>query len=424
MRFKTLQQWLDWQESLNPKEIDLGLDRVSKVLENLKLSADFSSPVITVAGTNGKGSTVAFLESILLAAGCKVGCYTSPHLLKYNERIRINGQLVDDLSLCRAFEQVDQARENIALTYFEFGTLAALLLFSQVGLDAVVLEVGLGGRLDAVNVINADASIVTTVDIDHIDWLGDDREKIGYEKAGIFRAHRPAIFGALQIPDSVRNYASQIQAQLFVAGRDYLYQGVGADRWQWSGPESRYSDLAMPSLSGAYQLQNAAAVIMALEKISFNCVIDERVISEGLQSARLMGRYQRVHSSPQVIVDVAHNPQAARALVEQLADDPVEGRTRVVLSMLADKAVDEVVQILSPVVDDWYLAGLSGARGLDVGSIAKIVKQILPDVKLCNQQTVSAACKSALDESAEEDRILVLGSFYTVTEAINYFNKA
>ena len=424
MRFDTLQEWLSWQESLNPKIIDLGLGRVAEVLHRLHLSADFSCPLITVAGTNGKGSTVAFLESILLAAGCKVACYTSPHLFSYNERIRLNGQAVDDAALCQAFEQVDQARADVALTYFEFGTLAALYLFSQLDLDAVVLEVGLGGRLDAVNVMNADVSIVTTVDIDHVDWLGSDREQIGYEKAGVFRANKPAIYGALQIPDSVKNHASKINARLFIAGQDYLYQGVGLDHWQLTGAGYRYADLPMPSLSGACQLQNAAAVIMALQQLSLSCVIDEQVIARGLQTAQLAGRYQSVHADPQVIVDVAHNPQAARTLFEQLNNDPVAGRTRVILAMLADKAVAEVVEIISPAVDDWYIAGLSVPRGLDQGSISKIVKQTLPDVKLCNQQTVSAACELALSESAVDDRIIIFGSFYTVAEAINYFNKA
>ena len=377
MRFNTLQEWLSWQESLNPKEIDLGLDRVAEVLQRLGLSADFSCPVITVAGTNGKGSTVAFLESILLAAGCKVACYPSPQLFIYNERIRLKGQGVDDVALCQAFERIDKARADVPLTYFEFGTLAALYLFSRADLDAVVLEVGLGGRLDAVNVINADVSIVSTVDIDHVDWLGDDREQIGYEKAGIFRANKPAIYGALQIPDSVKKHASTIKAKLFIAGQDYLYQGIGSNHWQWTGPGHRYADLPMPSLSGACQLQNAAAVIMALQQLSLACVIDEQVISRGLQTAQLAGRYQSVHADPRVIVDVAHNPQAARALFDQLTHDPVTGRTRVILAMLADKAVAEVVEIMSPVVDDWYIAGLSVPRGLDLDAIAKIVKQTL-----------------------------------------------
>ena len=232
MRFDNLQDWLGWQESLNPNQIDLGLDRVATVLASLGLSADFSCPVITVAGTNGKGSTVAFLESILLAAGYTVGCYTSPHLFNYNERIRLNGQNIDDLSLCQAFDCVDQARADIPLTYFEFGSLAAFYLFSQAQLDVVVLEVGLGGRLDAVNVIDPDVAMITTVDIDHVDWLGTDTEQIGYEKAGIFRNNRPAVFCALQMPDSVRQYAIDIQAKLLQLGRDYLFQGVGSHLWK------------------------------------------------------------------------------------------------------------------------------------------------------------------------------------------------
>ncbi|MDH5765657.1 MAG: bifunctional tetrahydrofolate synthase/dihydrofolate synthase [Gammaproteobacteria bacterium] len=423
MRFDDLQDWLDWQESLNPKQIDLGLDRVVTVLAGLGLSADFSCPVITVAGTNGKGSTVTFLESILLSAGYTVGCYTSPHLFNYNERIRLNGQTIDDASLCQAFDCVDQARADIPLTYFEFGTLAALYLFSQAQLDVVVLEVGLGGRLDAVNVIDPDVAMITTVDIDHVDWLGTDTEQIGYEKAGILRNNRSAVFCALQMPDSVRQHAIDIQANLLQLGRDYLFQGVGSHFWQCSGPGFHYMNLPVPSLQGSYQLQNAAGVIQALHLLELDRVRDEAVIAKGLTSARLNGRYQLIKEQPQVIVDVAHNAQAARALADQLCSDPVKGQTRAVLGMLADKAVDTVVELLSPVIDNWYLAGLDVPRGLDHESLLKIVKHGLSDDKLSAHVTVSAACSQAFEEADPDDRIIILGSFYTVAEAIKYINK-
>jgi dihydrofolate synthase / folylpolyglutamate synthase len=423
MRFNSLQKWLAWQETLNPKEIDLGLDRVEQVLEKLKLSPQFICPVITVAGTNGKGSTVAFLESILKAANYSVGCYTSPHLFSYNERIRLDGENVDDEILCNAFDVIDQARGDIPLTYFEFGTLAALVVFAKSKVDVTVLEVGLGGRLDAVNVIDADVAVVTSIDIDHTDWLGEDIETIATEKAGVFRADKPAIYGSLKMPRSISTVASDKGAKLLAAGKDYLYQGVGGNCWQLITNNQRFSDLPVPVLKGAHQLQNAAAAIMALQQLNSQLSINEKSIHQGLHNVSLQGRYQLVAQSPQVIVDVAHNAQAAKVLAELLADDHIEGRTYALIAMLADKAVSEVVENMTSQVDEWFSAGLDVARGLDADLMAKAVNENRTDAKLTSCKDVVSACQSALQKMSKKDRLIVFGSFYTVTQASEYIGE-
>lgn len=422
MRFDSLQQWLDWQESLNPKTIDLGLDRVRQVLGALGLSENFNCPVITVAGTNGKGSSVAMLESILGAAEYRVGCYTSPHLFHYNERIRINGQPVTDDMLCQAFEAVDQARADVALTYFEFGTLAALVIFAQAGLEIVVLEVGLGGRLDAVNVINPDVALISSVGLDHMDWLGTDIESIAREKAGIFRANRAAIYGSLKTIPAIQLVADETGASLLAAGKDYLFQNISDKIWQLHGPGIHYPDLPLPSLKGQVQVQNAAAVVMALSQLQLPRPLMIEAISRGLSHIELAGRCQIIHQHPQVIVDVAHNPQAAEALVEALSGLEHKGRTLALVAMLKDKAIDEVVARMSTVVDDWYTAGLAVPRGLDADSMAKAVNSQLADGTLSAGQTVAKSCEQALSKMSKEDRLIVFGSFYTVAEATDYFN--
>lgn len=417
MRFNNLPDWLTWQETLNPKTIDLGLDRVQAVLQRLGFASKFSCPVITVAGTNGKGSTVAYLEAMLLAANYKVGCYTSPHIFHYNERIRINGAEISDAELCAAFETVDQARGEVALTYFEFGTLAALYLFTQNKLDAVVLEVGLGGRLDAVNVIDADVSIITTVDIDHTDWLGTDIETIAREKAGIMRAGKPVIYGGLRVPQSVREIARTTHAKLLVAGEDYLYQAIGDFNWQLRGNLVYYPELPRPALRGGFQLQNAAAAIMALDCLANVLPVVPSAIKQGLVGTKLAGRFQCVHEQPRVIVDVAHNAQAALALAQLLTDEPCSGRTLAVVAMLRDKAVSEVIRALSGKVDVWFTAGLAGPRGLSADLMAAAVMDADSGVKLCAHVTVAEACADALSQATDVDRIIVFGSFHTVAAA-------
>ncbi len=419
MRFDSLQDWLSWQESLNPKAIDLGLERVASVLQRLELSADFSCPVMTVAGTNGKGSTVAFIESLLISSGKRVGCYTSPHLFRYNERIRINQQMVSDEQLCEAFEQVDQARGDIPLTYFEFGTLAALVVFARKAPDVVVLEVGLGGRLDAVNVINPDVSVITPIDIDHIDWLGDNIEDIAREKAGIMRSGRPCVVGMVSPPASLLAHASAEQVPVIQLGKDYIYQRLATGKWQLRGALS-FHELNPPALAGGFQLQNAATAMMAVNVI-YPGLLTEAICQNALSAVELEGRYQQLAQQPEVRVDVAHNAQSSRALVELLAESGHQGKTLLVIAMLADKAVAEVVRNLAPEVDEWFIAGLDVPRGLEAKKLAEIVRDQQPDDTLATCETVTQACQQALQKATVNDRIMITGSFYTVSEASAFF---
>jgi len=427
MRFTTLAEWLSWQESLNPKEIDLGLDRVSQVLSKLNFSSDFICPVITVAGTNGKGSTVAFIESILHQADIPVGCYTSPHLFTYNERIRVNTEQVSDEVLCDAFETIDQARGDIPLTYFEFGTLASLVVFQKLGVEVVVLEVGLGGRLDAVNVINADVSIITSIDIDHVDWLGDDIEGIAKEKAGVMRAHKPSIISMFKPPVSLLEHANQLGVPMQRLGQDYIYQQLANNTWQIKTSEFSYEDLPLPALQGGFQLQNAAAAIMAIHSLNvLNDAVLPRVqvqhIAQGLQQAKLAGRFQQLLHEPDVFVDVAHNEQSARMLQQLLSDKPVTGKTIAVVAMLSDKAVAEVVSLLEPNIDKWFSAGLDVPRGMDAKNMAQAVRGIGAGDKLSACEPVASACAEAMAIANKDDRIIIFGSFYTVAEATNFFH--
>ncbi|MFO7594465.1 MAG: bifunctional tetrahydrofolate synthase/dihydrofolate synthase [Pseudomonadota bacterium] len=414
MRFSSIEQWLEWQETLHPSAIDLGLERPGKVLRKLDLEFP-QHTVITVAGTNGKGSSVAMLESILLAAGYRVGCYTSPHLLHYNERIRINGESVADTAICEAFERIDQARGDTSLTYFEFGTLAAFELFARADLDVAVLEVGLGGRLDAVNLLDADVALVTAIDVDHTAWLGDDREAIGKEKAGIFRSGSAAVCSDPQPPQSVLEHAAELNTPLSLLGRDFRYQQDG-ENWCWEGARS-LSPLPLPALRGRFQLQNAAGVVQVLELLSERLPVSLQHLRQGLLAVKLPGRFQVLPGEVPLIVDVAHNPQAAASLAANLKQMPVAGKTRAVVAMLADKDQAAVVRELLPVVDHWYVAGLDVWRGSDAASMAAAVAA---------QSTTPPRVFEGLDEALQQarheaeagDRIVVFGSFYTVAAAL------
>ena len=415
MRFSSLEQWLEWQESLHPSAIDLGLERPGRVLKALGLESP-THTVITVAGTNGKGSSVAMLESILLAAGYRVGCYTSPHLLHYNERIRLNGEPVADSSICEAFERIDRARGETSLTYFEFGTLAAFDLFARAGLDVALLEVGLGGRLDAVNLLDADVALVTAIDIDHAAWLGEDREAIGREKAGIFRRGRPAVCSDPQPPASLLAHAAELGCELSLPGRDFAYRQEEGDSWSWSGPR-RYSALPLPALRGRFQLQNAAGVLMVLSLLAERLPVSPQHLRQGLLAVALPGRFQRLPGEPALIVDVAHNPQSAAALAENLRQMPVAGETRAVVAMLADKDLARVVRELVPVVDHWYVAGLEVWRGCDAASLAAVVAAESAAAPAVHEQLPQALAQ-AQQEAGPGDRIVVFGSFHTVAAAL------
>jgi len=452
MRFKQLEDWLCWQESLNPVEIDLGLARVQQVLTQLGLSARLNCPIITVAGTNGKGSVVAMIEAIALAAGKKVCCYTSPHLFKYNERIRINQQPVSDEVLCESFERIDQARqlpdvdaavnqstdihakviqEAVALTYFEFGTLAAIDIFSRSNADLVVLEVGLGGRLDAVNVMQPSVAVVSSIDIDHIDWLGNNRESIGREKAGIFRQSIPAICGDAQPPASLLQVAGELGAELLCIGKDYSVQ-KNNNGWGLFSPFGNLDNLPVPALAGDFQLVNAATAVLSLQALASKMKavfqIGEAAYQQGLKKAYLAGRFETLQTLPLVQVDVAHNPHAAKALLSQLNMSPKnrpQGRCFAIIAMLADKDIEQVVEILAPAIDVWYCAGLASvARGLDASELIKRVQSSLTNVKLCHAETVKLACKKVLEKMTEHDRVIIFGSFFTASEAIAFFRKS
>ena len=406
----SLAGWLAHIERLHPATIELGLDRVETVARALGLEPRF--PVITVGGTNGKGSVCAMIESILHLAGYRVGCYTSPHLVRYNERVRIGRAEVPDADLARAFAAVERARGGVTLTYFEFGTLAALWLLCERKVEAAVLEVGLGGRLDAVNVIDADCAVVTTVDIDHVEFLGTDRESIGREKAGIFRAGRPAVCGDLEPPATLLRHAEEIGAKLLRIGTDFGATPQGT-QWQYWGPRGKRGALPHPVLRGAGQLGNAAVAITALECLRERLPVSVNDIRAGLLQAENPGRFQVLPGRPAVILDVAHNPQAARTLAASLAAMGRSGRTIAVFSMLKDKDIEGVVAAVKSGIAHWFIAGLPGSRGSDVVRIEQALAGAgAGPVTLCSD--IEAAYLQACDMATENDRIVVFGSFYTV----------
>lgn len=409
---RTLADWLAWQEQLNPKGIELGLDRVRRVWNALG-SPVVARTVISVAGTNGKGSVVAYCEAMLRAGGYRVGSYTSPHLQRYNERVRIDGAEASDAALCEAFTAIDAARGDVPLTYFEFGTLAALWLFARDRVDVAVLEVGLGGRLDAVNLIDPDLALITSIDLDHQDWLGTDRETIGYEKAGIMRAGRPAVCGDPDPPQRLIAHARAIDADLQLLGRDFRAVPRG-EHWDFEGRDQSRRGLPLPAMRGAHQLTNAATALAGLSSIADRLPLDQRAVREGLLTAAVAGRMEVIPGDPYWLLDVGHNPHAAQALAAVLADRFVPGRTYAVLGMLADKDPAGVVAALADRVDHWLLAGLEGPRGLT----AEQLRERLPvelAVDCCAD--VPAALERARALAGQGDRVLVLGSFHTVGQA-------
>lgn len=417
MQPRTLDDWLSWQLRIHPREIELGLDRVGAVWKELGAPAP-ARIVVTVGGTNGKGSTVAFLESMLAAAGHRVGAFTSPHLLRYNERVRINGTEAADSGLTTAFARIEQARGEIPLTYFEFGTLAALLMFAESGLDVALLEVGLGGRLDAVNMIDADASIVTTVALDHEDWLGNDREIIAREKAGIFRPGRPAIMGDPDGPASLLAEARRIGAQAVLAGRDYQF-GPAHSGWYWSTGSTRL-ELPPTALEAPCQQGNAAAAIAVLHAMADRLTWNPAAIKAGVVRAHASARLQRFKGAAELIVDVAHNPQAAIVLAEWLNDHPPSGRNIAVFGGLADKDISGIVAPLRDVVHGWHLAGLDTetSRGLDAAALAKRLGNSGLSDSAARHATVADALAQALDQAGPGDRIIAFGSFFVASAAL------
>jgi len=411
----TLPAWLALLESRHAETvINMGLDRVLAVKERLKLA--FSCPVIMVAGTNGKGSTCAMLESVLMRAGYKVGLYIKPHFLDFNERARINGELASDDVLVAAFNAVEAVRGDTSLTYFEFTTLAIMHLLSGAGMDVVILEVGLGGRLDAVNIVDADVSIVTSVDIDHTDYLGDTREAIGFEKAGIFRAGKTAICSDPVPPQSLIDHANAIGADLWLMGRDFNYSG-DKQQWNYGGRSQRRNSLAYPSLRGANQILNASAALAALEALKLELPVGAQEVRTGLVTVELPGRFQVLPGRPTVILDVAHNPHAASALNQNLGNMGFHPYTYAVFGSMHDKDIDGVIAAMSEHVDHWCLATLPSPRSASASELAAKVQIVQPEKA---ERTINifddpaAAYANAISRAGENDRIVVFGSFLTV----------
>ncbi len=399
-------------ETLHPREIELGLERVRVVSQRMGLDHP-GFCIITVAGTNGKGSSVAMLEAILHAAGYAVGSYSSPHLIDYNERVRIRTEPVSDADLCRAFERVEAARADTPLTYFEFGTLAAMALFRQHGMQIAVLEVGLGGRLDAVNAWDADVALISTIGIDHIDWLGPDRESIGREKAGVYRAGRPAICSDPQPPDSVVQTAASVGARFYQAGRDFSFEAQGG-AWVWRHGERVRSALPAPAMRGDYQINNAAGVLMALETLADRFPVTQAEVRSGLLSAVLPGRFQTLPGTPLRVLDVAHNLQAVESLIANLRHQPTAARTIAVCGMLRDKPLVEVMQAMLPVVHRWHLATLSTGRGASAQDLHTALVSAGVSAPVTQHADVTQAYAAALADAGPGDRVVVFGSFYTV----------
>jgi len=407
---KSLDEWLRYIERQHPKSIALGLDRVSQIFSRMGVKID--CPVLTVGGTNGKGSTCAMLESILRAAGYRTGLYTSPHLLRYNERVRAAGAEASDGALIAAFAAVEEATGDVPLTYVEFGTLAAFWLFSAEKIEAAVLEVGLGGRLDAVNIVDPDCAVLTSVGIDHVDYLGATREEIGREKAGIFRAGRPAVIAEPDPPQSVLDAPGE---KLFL-GKDFGYQAE-AGQWSYWGPEGRRGGLAYPALRGKIQLANAAAAMCALGALELPVAMQD--VRRGLAEVQIAGRFQLLPGRPQVVLDVAHNPQAAKVLAQNLADSGFAPETIAVCGMLRDKDIAAVLRELAPRVTRWHLASLPGPRGALAAELAK-QSQIEEPYLFDSATEAFIAAKAAANES---DKIVVFGSFLTVAEVMAWLNN-
>jgi dihydrofolate synthase/folylpolyglutamate synthase len=406
----------------------MGLARIQEVANRLTL--DSQAIKFVVAGTNGKGSTCAMLEAILLAAGWRVGMYTSPHLIDFNERGRINGEPIADADWVRAFEAIDTARSGISLTYFEFTTLATLVLFAEHRLDAWVLEVGLGGRLDAVNIIDADCAIVTSIDLDHQTWLGDTREQIGWEKAHVFRPGRPAICADPQPPQALVDYAGEIGADLWLFGRDFNYAG---DRQQWgfAGRNGRRNALAYPALRGANQLLNAAGALAALESTRDRIPVTQQAVRQGLIQAALPGRFQIMPGQPVTILDVAHNPHAAAVLDKNLGNMGFHPYTYAIFGMMGDKDVDSVIAHLAKRIDRWFCVDLPGERAMAADELAKRVQTVAAatrtaedgpfEVQVCD--SVAQAHEAVNQTANPDDRIVVFGSFLTVAGALQAMNR-
>ncbi|MCK5728956.1 MAG: bifunctional tetrahydrofolate synthase/dihydrofolate synthase [Methylococcales bacterium] len=418
-RFNTLQTWLDWQEQFHPRPIDLGLDRATQVFKRLYPS--YNKPLtIIVGGTNGKGSCVAFLEAIYKAQGYKVGTYTSPHIVHYRERIKINGVPTDDQLICNSFERIDNARETTSVSYFEFGTLAALDIFSRAKVDIQLLEVGLGGRLDAVNIIDADLSIITSIAIDHVNWLGNTRDSIAVEKAGIFRANTPSVIGDGNPPARLFSTAKEKQTPLLCLNKAFEYQ-INSHGWHWKSSIQTYENLPAPNLMGEHQFNNASTILMAITQLQSFLPVQRQAIEYGLQDTQLRGRFQLINSSPQVLLEVGHNPQAVQKLSEYLKKQFSHRKIHAVFSIMRDKDINGVLDIMKSLIDRWFISPLDSPRALTDDAMQATFKQKKIDNVVLGFQSFKETFSAAKVAAAKEDIILVFGSFYLVSEYLAEF---
>jgi len=423
MRFESLDAWLKWQEGLHPAEIELGLDRIQSVYQNFT-SPNLDSVIITVAGTNGKGSCVHLLEQIYLAAGYKVGSYTSPHLYHYNERIKINGDAVSDEMLCDAFEKVDQARTSdstdpISLTYFEFGTLAALSVFRQQPLDVVILEVGMGGRLDAVNILDADIALISSIDLDHQQWLGETREQIAFEKAGIMRESIPVVYADNDCPQAVLTQAKNLKSQLFRYNIEFTFEDQKTMAvWHWQSDAGQVRNIPWLTIQGEQIYKNASAVLQVVALAQTKLPVSHQAIRLGMHAFRLPGRLEIVpaeaNSATQVF-DVAHNAQSIANLASWLAQNPAQGRTHAVFGMMSDRLLMLDLSQIAAQIDEWHISQAENARAAS----AELVKPMILQVTNAPVVAYSSLCEaynSALLLAQPNDRVVIFGSFYTVAE--------
>jgi dihydrofolate synthase / folylpolyglutamate synthase len=426
---RTLAEWLTLQESVHPKTIDMGLARVTSVARTLGLGKP-AYRVITVGGTNGKGSTVVHLDKLLRAAGVTTGMFTSPHFIRYNERIQVGGVEVSDEELVAAFEQIEGARGTTTLTFFEYNLLAALLVFAERAVDVAVLEVGLGGRLDAVNLVDADVAVVCSIGLDHRDYLGDTLDLIGAEKAGIFRSGRPAVLGTDDMPGSVYSAITALQARPVVAGRDFTWRveekpavgtSTGGARWSYNGLRLSLRDLPPSALAGSIQYRNAATALAALEALEMPLPIalSERTVGEALRDVRLAGRFESVQmDSVEWILDIAHNEPAAAIFAGHVRERPAKGRTFAVVGILGDKDAGAIARLVGPVVDHWILCALPGPRGTSAVELAR--RMSLPQSGVTLAESVEEGCAVARTTAKPGDRVLVFGSFHTVGPAMQW----
>jgi len=405
-----LSDWLARLETFSPSEIELGLERVAGVLEQLSLPRP--QTVINVGGTNGKGSSVVMLESLLQQRDIRVGCYTSPHISRYNERIRVDGAEASDEQIVAAFERIEAVRHGAALTYFEYGTLAALVVFADTQVDTAILEVGMGGRLDAVNAVDPDACLITNIALDHCDWLGNDIETIAFEKAGIMRKNKPVVFAAREIPDAIVTHANDVGATLLAAGRDYDWSIDGA-QWSWHGETHRLSNLSCPALLGEHQIGNAAGVLALIEAAGPRELLQVEIVNAAMGRLRLDGRMQELRAGARWLLDVAHNPAAATALAEMLGQEKHVGQTVAIVAMLDDKDVAGVVTPLQEQVDHWIAVTADSPRGIAAGELARQVANAV-DKACLEAESLDAAIGAAEERAQASDRVLVTGSFYLV----------